>query len=57
MIPEEGVDLESLVESFHKTYLEEALRRANGVQVRAAELLRMPYRSFRHYMQKYNVRA
>ncbi len=27
----------------------------NGVQVKAAELLRMSYRSFRHYMQKYNI--
>jgi hypothetical protein len=24
-------------------------------QVRAAELLRMSYRSFRHYKQKYNI--
>src|SRR5204863_257812 len=30
-------------------------RRTNGVQVKAAELLRMSYRSFRHYMQKYNI--
>ena len=37
------------------TMLEEALRRTNGVQVKAAELLRMSYRSFRHYMQKYNI--
>jgi two-component system response regulator PilR (NtrC family) len=53
--PDEGFDLESYVESLQKGFLEEALRRTNGVQVKAAELLRMSYRSFRHYMQKYNI--
>ncbi len=53
--PDEGFDLESFVESVQKSFLEEALRRTNGVQVKAAELLRMSYRSFRHYMQKYNI--
>ena len=38
-----------------KGFLEEALRRTDGVQVKAAELLRMSYRSFRHYMQKYDI--
>ena len=53
--PEEGFDLELYVENLQKSFLEEALRRSNGVQVKAAELLRMSYRSFRHYMQKYNI--
>ena len=53
--PDEGFDLESYVESVQKGFLEEALRRTDGVQVKAAELLRMTYRSFRHYMQKYNI--
>jgi two-component system response regulator PilR (NtrC family) len=53
--PDEGFDLELYVESLQKGFLEEALRRTNGVQVKAAELLRMSYRSFRHYMQKYNI--
>src|SRR5438046_3128572 len=53
--PDEGFDLELYVENLQKTFLEEALRRTNGVQVKAAELLRMSYRSFRHYMQKYNI--
>src|SRR5213080_708559 len=46
--PDEGFDLELYVENLQKTFLEEALRRTNGVQVKAAELLRMSYRSFRH---------
>src|SRR2546428_4095686 len=53
--PDEGFDLELYVENLQKSFLEEALRRTNGVQVKAAELLRMSYRSFRHYMQKYNI--
>ena len=53
--PEEGFHLESYVENLQKGFLEEALRRTNGVQVKAAELLRMSYRSFRHYMHKYNI--
>src|SRR5438552_795116 len=53
--PDEGFDLELYVENLQKNFLEEALRRTNGVQVKAAELLRMSYRSFRHYMQKYNI--
>jgi DNA-binding NtrC family response regulator len=53
--PDQGFDLESFVEDLQKGFLEEALRRTDGVQVKAAELLRMSYRSFRHYMQKYSI--
>jgi two-component system, NtrC family, response regulator PilR len=53
--PDEGFDVERYVENLQKSFLEEALRRTSGVQVKAAELLRMSYRSFRHYMQKYNI--
>ena len=56
-IPDEGFNLEHYVEQLQKNYLQEALRRSNGVQVKAAELLQMTYRSFRHYMQKYNVES
>ena len=34
----------------------EALRRAGGVQVKAADLLGMSFRSFRYYVKKYNLR-
>jgi two-component system response regulator PilR (NtrC family) len=53
--PEAGIDLESYIENLQKGFLEEALRRTDGVQVKAAELLHMSYRSFRHYMQKYDI--
>ena len=56
-IPPEGLDLDSYVENLQKDYFQEALRRTNGVQVRAAELLGIPYRSFRHYMQKFKINS
>jgi two-component system response regulator PilR (NtrC family) len=54
-IPDDGFNLEEYLSSVEKSYLEEALRRTNGVQVKAAPLLKMTYRSFRHYMQKHNL--
>src|SRR5215468_5245243 len=47
--------MRALTDFPQKGFLEEALRRTDGVQVKAAELLRMSYRSFRHYMQKYSI--
>ena len=38
------------------SYIAEALKRAGGVQVKAAELLGMSFRSFRYYVKKYNLR-
>ena len=54
-LPSEGIDLETYVENLQKSFIVEALRRSGGVQVKAAQLLRMSYRSFRHYLQKYSV--
>ena len=54
-LPPDGIDLETYVENMQKGFLEEALRRSDGVQVKAAQLLRMSYRSFRHYLQKYSI--
>src|SRR5437667_1761881 len=52
-IPEAGIDFESQVATIEKQYLQEALRVAGGVRTRAAELLHVSYRSFRHYAKKY----
>jgi two-component system response regulator PilR (NtrC family) len=54
-IPKEGVDFVSQVARFERQYLTEALRAAGGVRTKAAELLHMSYRSFRHYAKKYGV--
>jgi len=35
--------------------LQSALRRCNGIQTHAAELLHLSYRSFRHMMKKYEL--
>jgi two-component system response regulator PilR (NtrC family) len=57
IIPPDGLNLESYVQNLQREYFEEALRRTHGVQVKAAELLGLPYRSFRHYMQKYKIKS
>jgi two-component system response regulator PilR (NtrC family) len=55
-LPAEGFDLEAHVQQIERGYLAEALKRAGGVQVKAAELLGMSFRSFRYYVKKYNLR-
>ena len=52
----EGFDLEARGEAFYRHYIALALERAGGVQVRAAELLGMSFRSFRYYVRKYNLK-
>ena len=54
-LPAEGVDLERYVADIEKSLLQSALRRCNGTQTRAAELLKLSYRSFRHMMKKYGL--
>jgi two-component system response regulator PilR (NtrC family) len=56
MLPDAGFDLEEHVQSIERDYIAQALKRAGGVQVRAAELLGMSFRSFRYYAKKYNLR-
>jgi two-component system response regulator PilR (NtrC family) len=52
----EGFDLEARGEDFYRHYMALALERAGGVQVKAAEMLGMSFRSFRYYAKKFNVR-
>jgi len=54
-LPEEGLDLESFLESVGRKLMIQALERAGGVQTRAAELVRMSFRSFRYYAKKYKI--
>lgn len=55
-LPEEGFDLERHVQQIERDYIAQALQRAGGVQVKAADLLGMSFRSFRYYVKKYNLR-
>jgi transcriptional regulator with PAS, ATPase and Fis domain len=56
VLPASGFDLEAHVKEIERGYIAEALKRADGVQVKAAELLGMSFRSFRYYVKKYNLR-
>jgi two-component system, NtrC family, response regulator PilR len=51
----EGVDMEKYVAEIEKSLLTSALAQSNGVQTRAADLLKISYRSFRHLMKKYDL--
>jgi two-component system, NtrC family, response regulator PilR len=53
--PPEGVDFEKEMAGAERRYLLAALERAGGVRTRAAELLNITYRSFRHYAKKHNL--
>jgi len=55
LIPDGGVDLETKIGDIEREYLLAALEVVGGVRVRAAELLKMSYRSFRHYAKKHGV--
>jgi len=52
-IPDEGLDLETMLETAERTYLRKALEKAGGVKTEAAKLLGLSFRSFRHRLQKY----
>ena len=56
VFPDAGFDLEAHVEQIERGYIQQALRRTGGVQVKAAELLGMSFRSFRYYAKKYHLR-
>jgi len=53
--PPEGVDFERVLAETEKRYLQAALERSEGVRTRAAELLKISYRSFRHYAKKHEL--
>jgi two-component system response regulator PilR (NtrC family) len=55
--PEEGINLTAHLDQLEKTYVVEALRRTNGNQTNAAELLGMSVRSFRHLLDKHGIRG
>ncbi len=54
-IPEEGLDLEAMLENAEKTLLRKALEKTGGVKTEAAKLLKLSFRSLRHRLQKYDA--
>jgi len=56
LIPPEGLDFPSIQESFEKSYLEQALRMAEGNESKAAKLLNMNHHTFRYRLKKLRIR-
>jgi two-component system response regulator PilR (NtrC family) len=54
-LPPEGIELEGTVSNIEKDLMLQALKRSGGVQKRAAELLKITFRSFRHKAKKYGI--
>jgi two-component system response regulator PilR (NtrC family) len=50
-----GLSLDGELETHEKCILLGALKRANGVQKKAAEILGINYRSLRHRLEKYDL--
>jgi len=55
VLPAGGLDLERHIQQTERAYIVAALEASGGTGTRAAELLKMSYRSFRHYVKKYAV--
>ncbi|MBZ5657652.1 MAG: sigma-54 dependent transcriptional regulator [Acidobacteriia bacterium] len=51
----EGVNMENYVAQIERSLLQSALGQTHGVQIKAAEILGVSYRSFRHLMKKYEL--
>ena len=51
----DGVNMENYVAQIERTLLQSALTKTHGVQVKAADVLGISYRSFRHLMKKYEL--
>jgi two-component system, NtrC family, response regulator PilR len=51
----EGMDMGKYVAEIERSLLKSALQQSSGVQTRAADALRISYRSFRHLMKKYEL--
>jgi two-component system, NtrC family, response regulator PilR len=54
-LPPEGLSLEEHLDAITKIFMLKALERCGGVQTKAADLLRMSFRSFRYYAKKYDL--
>jgi len=54
-IPAEGIDFERVIASTERRYLQAALEKTGGVRTQAAEVLKISYRSFRHYAKKHSL--
>jgi two-component system response regulator PilR (NtrC family) len=51
-LPVDGLELEEYLTGLRRQLMSQALDRSDGVQTKAAELLRISFRSFRYYAKK-----
>src|SRR5437868_3645738 len=56
-LPDEGINLTAHLDQLEKTYVLEALKRTDGNQTNAADLLKMSVRSLRHLLDKHGIRG
>lgn len=56
-LPETGLNLAAHLDNLEKTYVLEALRKTDGNQTKAADLLQMQVRSLRHLLDKHSLRS
>jgi two-component system response regulator PilR (NtrC family) len=54
-IPEEGMDLNKVVEDLEKAFILKALEQTDGVKKKAAEILGMNFRAMRYKLAKYDL--
>jgi len=54
-IPDDGLDLEAVMEAYERRMLEKALARTGGKKKKAAELLKLSFRSFRYRLAKLGI--
>jgi two-component system, NtrC family, response regulator PilR len=55
-LPVDGINLTAHLDQLEKTYVLEALKRTDGNQTNAADLLKMSVRSLRHLLDKHGIR-
>jgi len=56
-LPVDGINLTAHLDQLEKTYVLEALRRTDGNQTNASDLLKMSVRSLRHLLDKHGIRG
>jgi len=56
-LPDDGLDLEALINGIEKDLLMKALERSKWVKKKAARLLRLNTRSFRYRLEKYAIKG
>src|SRR5437764_4575835 len=56
-LPDDGINLTAHLDQLEKTYVLEALKRTDGNQTNAADLLKISVRSLRHLLDKHGIRG